>query len=86
MTTLSFAREILETVSDGSRTHAAYPSAFKTLCGLPRLLVTAAESALPDCEDCVTAAYNFRRIDGTAPPSWFEVPIRCSTPTMKGGL
>lgn len=71
-----FAKEMLETVDDGRSSHAAYPSADRTLCGVLMSRVREISSQLPSCDDCVTAAYNFRRIDRSAPAEWFIVSER----------
>lgn len=71
-----FQREMLVTVVDGKTSHAAYPTAESTLCGVLAARVREVASALPECEECVTLAYLFRRIDRSAPAEWFIVPER----------
>jgi hypothetical protein len=70
----AFGGDMLATVYDGDQgvTHAAYPSARKTLCGVARELVDAVgASLLPSCGPCASTARKFRRIDRSAPAEWF---------------
>lgn len=67
-------RDVLELVLEntGADTHAAYPTATFTLCGLKRENVRPAPiSEAPSCESCATTARTFRRIDQSAPAEWF---------------
>lgn len=74
-------RELLETVYDAARgtTHAAYPTAEKTLCGVPVAATAPAPDTgdAPACGPCARTARTFRRIDHSAPASWF-VPLEAA--------
>lgn len=74
-------RELLATVYDAARatTHAAYPSATSTLCGVPVASTSPAPDTgdAPACEPCARTARTFRRIDHSAPASWF-VPLEAA--------
>ena len=71
--------EKLQTVHDtGGATHAVYPTATLTLCGLSRASTKASlKSDTPSCGLCATAAREFRRIDRSAPAHWF-VPLEAA--------
>ena len=69
------ARELLETVCDtaAGMTHAAYPSASHTLCGVP---IDDAVKPMPGfgapvCALCAVTARTFRHVDQSVPPEWF---------------
>lgn len=72
-----FTKEHLEAVRHGQLTHAAYPTAEATLCGvLLQRLRTVADGA-PSCPPCASTARAFRQIDHSAPADWF-LPIERS--------
>jgi hypothetical protein len=70
-------RDVLETVCDpaAGMTHAAYPSADKTLCGVPSASMTPLPGfGAPVCAPCMQTARVCRRVDRSAPAGWF-LPI-----------
>lgn len=74
-------RELLATVYDqaGETTHAAYPTATKTLCGVETMSTTRTREQAhpPGCAPCAHTARIFRRIDRSAPADWFtDTPER----------
>lgn len=75
----AFGGDTLETVyeREASTTHAIYPTASTTLCGVSRDQVEELGGSLPPvCEPCFETAHVFHRIDRSAPAKWFTYSER----------
>lgn len=69
-------KEKLRTVRANNQTHAAYPSARATLCGIPLRHTEQLEGryadVFPSHIECRVAARHMHRIDHSAPLHWFH--------------